>query len=146
MRSLLTAMRAVGVIARVTKLSIGYQYQCCMKSTRPVMAFCLMFPSRVVKEIVAFRPAALMIPFEIMEPILERISSLRSDVILLKSFLIVATLGSCASVTWMKTKERAIRAPYRTQSLSSFVSGAKSLRASLRPVPEHPIPTAMAAP
>jgi len=53
---------AVGVKAKFKKLSIGYQYQCCEKSIRPTMAFCLKFPSLVVKEMVAFLPAALRIP------------------------------------------------------------------------------------
>mmetsp|Transcript_46934 Transcript_46934/g.62124 ORF Transcript_46934/g.62124 Transcript_46934/m.62124 type:complete len:211 (-) Transcript_46934:2117-2749(-) len=97
-RSLLTPMRAVGVMARVRKLSIGYQYQCCMKRTRPVMAFWRMLPSRVVRQIVALRPAALMIPFEMMLPMRVRVSSYLSWVILLKSFFMVATLGSWASV------------------------------------------------
>jgi len=69
------AIIAVGVMASVTKFSIGYQYQCYMKSTRPVMAFWRIFPSRVVREIVALRPAAFMIPFEMIAPILESRSS-----------------------------------------------------------------------
>ena len=58
------------------------------------MAFYLMLPSRVVRLMVALRPAALMIPFEMMEPMRDKISSFLSEVILLKSFLIVATFGS----------------------------------------------------
>jgi len=65
-----------------------------MKRTIPVTAFYLMLPSLVVKLIVAFLPAALIIPFEMIEPMRDKISSFLSLVILLKSFLIVATLGS----------------------------------------------------
>ena len=72
---------------------------------------------KAVRQIVALRPAALMMPLEMMEPMRERISSFLSLVIRLKSFLIVATLGSWASVTWMKTSERAMSAPCLTKSV-----------------------------
>jgi len=81
------------------------------------MALARTLPSLVVSEIVALRPAALMIPFEMIEPMRESVSSFLSDVILLKSFLMVPTLGSWASVTWMNTSDRAISAPYLTKSV-----------------------------
>lgn len=37
-------------------------------------------------------------------------------------------------------------APYLTKSTESLVRGAKSLKASIKPVPAQPIPTAIAAP
>jgi len=59
---LLSPIRAVGVMAKFIKFIIGYQYQCCMNITSPTMAFYLKFPSLVVREIVAFLPAAFKIP------------------------------------------------------------------------------------
>jgi hypothetical protein len=46
----------------------------------------------------------------------------------------------------MKTIESAIKAPCLTKSTESFVKGARSFSASIRPVPAQPIPTAKAAP
>jgi hypothetical protein len=89
-----TPIKAVGAKASEKKLRSGYQYQCYIKSTKPTIAFCLRVPSLVVKEIVAFLPAELMIPYAKIAPILERISSCLSSIILLYSFLIVATFGS----------------------------------------------------
>lgn len=93
-KSLFKPIKAVGVKVRLMKLSIGYQYQCWVNIIKPIMAFCLKLPSLVVKEIVAFLPAALMIPYERIAPILDRMSSCLSFIILLYSFLIVATFGS----------------------------------------------------
>ena len=59
---LLRPIKAVGVRAKFKKLSIGYQYQCCMNIIIPTMAFYLRFPSLVIIEIVAFLPAAFKIP------------------------------------------------------------------------------------
>ena len=59
------------------------------------MALCLTFPSLVVSEIVAFLPAALMIPFAMMDPM--RVSVwpfLAVLIFFMKIFLMVATLGS----------------------------------------------------
>ncbi len=61
-KSLLRPMSMVGEKARERKGCSGYQYQCCRNNTKPAMAFCLRLPSLVVSEIVALRPAALMIP------------------------------------------------------------------------------------
>ena len=55
-------MSAVGVKASDKKFKRGYQYQCCMKRTRPTTAFYLKLPSLVVREMVALRPAEFMIP------------------------------------------------------------------------------------
>ena len=56
------AIKAVGLKLKLKKFNKGYQYQCYTNITNPMMAFCLRFPSLVVKEMVAFLPAALMIP------------------------------------------------------------------------------------
>jgi hypothetical protein len=54
-----------------------------MNIIKPTIAFYLRFPSLVKREIVAFLPAALMIPVPRIAPILERTSSLLSSMILL---------------------------------------------------------------
>jgi hypothetical protein len=79
----LRPIKAVGVRARFMKFNMGYQNQCCMNIINPMMAFYLRFPSLVKSEIVAFLPAAFMIPVERIAPILERMSSLLSSIILL---------------------------------------------------------------
>ena len=61
-KSSFTPIKAVGVSESERKLRSGYQYQCCIKRTKPTIAFYLKFPSLVVREIVAFRPAEFIIP------------------------------------------------------------------------------------
>jgi len=56
------AIKAVGVNESDKKFINGYQYQYYRNKTSPTTAFYLRLPSLVVKEIVAFLPAAFMIP------------------------------------------------------------------------------------
>lgn len=94
LRFLSKPIKAVGVKLSDKKLSNGYQYQYYKNNTNPTTAFYLRLPSLVINEMVALRPAALIIPYEIIAPILDKISSCLSSIILLYNFLIVATFGS----------------------------------------------------
>jgi len=59
------------------------------------MAFYLTLPSLVVREIVAFLPAALMIPFAIIEPIKVKVYPFLAVLMFfMYIFLMVATFGS----------------------------------------------------
>jgi hypothetical protein len=116
LRSLFSPTRAVGVRLRDKKFNRGYQYQYYVNITNPTTAFYLKFPSLVVNDIVAFLPAEFIIPYAKIAPILDSISSCLSSIILLYSFLIVATLGSYVSVICTNTKLNAINAPYLTKS------------------------------
>jgi hypothetical protein len=65
-----------------------------MNNITPTIAFWRRLPSLVVNDIVAFLPAALIIPYERIAPILDNISSCLSSVIFVYNFYIVATFGS----------------------------------------------------
>lgn len=89
----------VGVNAREIKWKHGYQYQCYKNIVNPIIVFYLSDPSLVVRVIVAFLPAAFIIPYEIIAPILLNISSCLSLIIFEYNFLIVETFYSYFSVT-----------------------------------------------
>lgn len=56
------------------------------------------------------------------------------------------TLGEVTSVCWTRIMAEAMRAPCRTKLTGSLVMGSRRAIASLRPVPAHAIPSAIAAP
>ena len=71
----------VGVKHKESMLKQGYQYQCYKNIVKPAMAVYLKDPSLVVKDIVAFLPAPFIMPYDMIAPYLDKISSCLSSVI-----------------------------------------------------------------
>ena len=95
------------------------------------------------RPMVTFRPPASMMPCAMMAPILVIVTS-RSSWMWFISLLRKGArdCSDCSTITMAM----AMSAPCCTKSTASVSMGSRSATASFMPVPEHEMPTAIAAP